>query len=321
MGMIGVDKIGEIRRAYFEQDRSIKEIVRTLLVSRATVRKVIRGHKTEFKYARGVQPTPKLGDWVEALTEILGTEANLPKRERRSTQRLLEELRGRGNDGAHDSVHRFVKAWRDERARVPAHAYVPMSFAPGEAYQFDWSHETITLQGLPLTVKAAHMKLSHSRMPFVRVYFRETQELVFDAHDKAFRFYGGVCRRGIYDNMETAVEAIFVGKARRYNLRFLQPGRSGQSAGAGEGRRSQRPARREVAAPRSHRHRRARLPAVQSVWRTVVIPPDQQTLREHVAADHHQSGFLRLASGVRRRQDDNRHARSPHSPLRYRRDW
>ena len=59
------------------------------------------------------------------------------------------------------------------------------------------------------------MKLSHSRMPFVRVYFRETQELVFDAHDKAFQFYGGVCRRGIYDNMKTAVEAIFV--ARRAN--------------------------------------------------------------------------------------------------------
>jgi hypothetical protein len=66
------------------------------------------------------------------------------------------------------------------------------------------------------------MKLSHSRMPFVRVYFRETQEMVFDAHDKAFRFYGGVCRRGIYDNMKTAVEAIFVGKARQYNRRFLQ---------------------------------------------------------------------------------------------------
>jgi hypothetical protein len=75
-------------------------------------------------------------------------------------------------------VHRFVKAWRNERIRVPVHAYVPMSFAPGEAYQFDWSHETITLAGLPLAVKAAHMKLSHSRMPFVRIYFRETQELV-----------------------------------------------------------------------------------------------------------------------------------------------
>ena len=220
--MIGVDMIGQIRRAYFEQHRPIKEIVRSLRVSRATVRKVVRGGATEFKYERGVQPAPKLGEWVEVLTAILEQEAKLSRRDRRSTQRLFEELRGRGYDGAHDSVHRFVKAWRDERARVPAQAFVPLSFAPGEAYQFDWSHETITLQGLPLVIKAAHVKLSHSRMPFVRTYFRETQELVFDAHDRAFAFYGGACRRGIYDNMKTAVEAIFIGKARQYNRRFLQ---------------------------------------------------------------------------------------------------
>jgi transposase len=220
--MIIVDMIGQIRRAYFEQQWPIKKIVRTLSVSRATVRKVIRGHATEFKYERGVQPVPKLGEWLDVLTGILEKEGKLPRRERRSTQRLFEELHGRGYNGAHDSVHRFVKAWRDERARVPVQAFVPMSFAPGEAYQFDWSHETITHQGLPVVIKAAHMKLSHSRMPFVRAYFRETQELVFDAHDKAFVFYGGVCRRGIYDNMKTAVEAIFVGKARQYNRRFLR---------------------------------------------------------------------------------------------------
>jgi len=164
--MMAVDKIGQIRRAFFERHLPIKEIVRTLSVSRATVRKVIRGKATEFRYERGVQPAPKLGEWVEVLTEILEKEASLPRRERRSTQRLFEELRGRGYDGAHDSVHRFARAWRNERAqaRVPVQAFVPLSFAPGEAYQFDWSHETITLQGLPLTIKAAHMKLSHSRL-------------------------------------------------------------------------------------------------------------------------------------------------------------
>jgi transposase len=220
--MIGVDLIGDIRRAYFEEWVPIKEIVRRLAVSRATVRKVVRGQATSFKYDREVQPAPKLGVWLPVLTEILVAEAKLPRRERRSTQRLFEELRGRGYDGAHDSVHRFVKAWRQEQARLPAKAYVPLSFAPGEAYQFDWSHETITLQGLPVMVKAAHMKLSHSRMPFVRTYHRETQELVFDAHDKAFGFYGGVCRIGIYDNMKTVVETIFVGKVRKYNQRFVQ---------------------------------------------------------------------------------------------------
>jgi hypothetical protein len=100
--MIGVDLIGEIRRAYFEQQRPIKEIVRTLSVSRTTVRKVIRSRETEFKYERGVQPVPKLGEWVEVLTEILEKEAKLPRRERRSTQRLFEELRGRGATNARD---------------------------------------------------------------------------------------------------------------------------------------------------------------------------------------------------------------------------
>jgi hypothetical protein len=123
--MIGVDLIGQIRRAFFDQRRPIKEIVRTLSVSRSTVRKVIRGQETEFRYARGVQPARKLGEWIAALTEILEAEASLPKRERRSTQRLFEELRGRGYDGAHDSVHRFAKAWREERARVPAGRSLP----------------------------------------------------------------------------------------------------------------------------------------------------------------------------------------------------
>ena len=55
-----------------------------------------------------------------------------------------------------------------------------------------------------------------------RAYPRETQEMVFDAHDRAFALFKGTCQRGIYDNMKTAVAAILVGKERLYNRRFLQ---------------------------------------------------------------------------------------------------
>ena len=41
----------------------------------------------------------------------------------------------------------------------------------------------------------------------VRVYPRETQEMVFDAHDRAFALFKAACGRGIYDNMKTAVES------------------------------------------------------------------------------------------------------------------
>lgn len=46
--------------------------------------------------------------------------------------------------------------------------------------------------------------------------------MVFGAHDRALAFFRGACRRGIYDNTKRAVEAIFAGKERLYNRRFLQ---------------------------------------------------------------------------------------------------
>ena len=99
---------------------------------------------------------------------------------------------------------------------------MPLSFAPGKAYQFDWSHEIVVIAGATTTVKVAHLRFCHSRMFYVRAYPRESQEMVFDAHDRAFAFLGGACQRGICDNMKTAVDAIFVGRERRYNRRFEQ---------------------------------------------------------------------------------------------------
>ena len=99
--------------------------------------------------------------------------------------RVFEELRGLGYDGGYDAVRRYARVGAQERRRTAA-AYVPLSFAPGEAYQFDWSHEIVVISGVTVTVKVAHVRLCHSRMLFVRAYPRETQEMVFDAHDRAF---------------------------------------------------------------------------------------------------------------------------------------
>src|SRR3546814_6952608 len=41
-------------------------------------------------------------------------------------------------------------------------------FKPGEAYQFDWSHEDVEIAGKPMRVKVAHMRLCASRAVYVR---------------------------------------------------------------------------------------------------------------------------------------------------------
>jgi transposase len=220
--MLVVETIAKIRRAHFVQGKSIKAICRELKVSRKVVRKVLRSGATAFEYERSVQPLPRIGPWKAELDEVLARNEAKPARERLTLIRVFEELRGLGYEGGYDAVRRYARSWQRERSSSTAEAYVPLSFAPGEAYQFDWSHEIVLINGVTVKVKVAHIRLCHSRMLFVRAYPRETQEMVFDAHDRGFAFFKGACTRGIYDNMKTAVETIFVGKERAYNRRFLQ---------------------------------------------------------------------------------------------------
>ena len=61
------------------------------------------------------------------------------------------------------------------------------------------------IDGVTTTVKVAHVRLCHvrlchGRMTFVRAHPRESQERVFDAHDRAFALFGGACTKGIHDS-------------------------------------------------------------------------------------------------------------------------
>jgi transposase len=220
--MLIVETIGRIRREHLVKGKSIKEIARDLRISRNTVRKILRSGETSFSYEREVQPRPRLGLWKAELDRMLTANAGTSARERLTLIRLFEELRVLGYEGGYDAVRRYARTWSREHAGRTAAAFVPLSFAPGEAYQFDWSHEIVVMNGVTVTVKVAQMRLCHSRMMFCRAYPRETQEMVFDAHERAFAFFRGACTRGIYDNMKTAVDTIFIGKDRQYNRRFLQ---------------------------------------------------------------------------------------------------
>jgi transposase len=220
--MKSVDTIARVRRAFHVQGWSLKRICRELHVSRNTVRKILRSDETSFSYERERQPQPKIGPWQDQLDGFLNGNRGKAAREQLTLIRIYEELRGLGYEGGYDAIRRYARRWAKAQGSATADAYVPLFFAPGEAYQFDWSQEIVLINGVTVTVKVAHVRLCHSRMMFVRVYPRETQEMVFDAHDRAFAFFGGACTRGIYDNMKTAVETVFVGKDRQYNRRFLQ---------------------------------------------------------------------------------------------------
>jgi transposase len=210
----------KIRHLHFVQDYSIGELIKKTGLSRNTIRRVLRADKAGRNYHRSEQPKPKLGDYAEVLESWLIADNKLSRKERRTAAKYHTQLRSEGYQGAYDSVQRYVKDWKTKQ-RVVKSAYVPLIFDAGDAYQFDWSEETVEIAKVVCKLKVAQFRLSHSRKFFLAAYFRETQEMLFDAHNKAFAFFGGLCQRGIYDNMKTAVTTILKGKERVFNLRFL----------------------------------------------------------------------------------------------------
>jgi transposase len=197
----------------------IRAISREMNISRNTVRQIIRnpGALSDV-YERKVQPLRALGDYVEKLEKLLRDNVNA--RPKRTGKQIFESLQACGYKGSYSAVRGYITKWEARSSSVRHTACIPLHFGSGEAYQFDWSSEKVSINGEVVSVKVAHFILCYSRKRFVYVYPNETQEMVFDAHVRAFAFFGGAPVRGIYDNMKTAVQKVLKGPLREWNSAF-----------------------------------------------------------------------------------------------------
>ena len=212
-----------IRRWHFREEMPIREIERRTGLSRNTIRKYLRAGAVEPKFKAPDRPS-RLDPFAGKLAGWLQTEAGKSRKQRRTAKQMHADLATLGYGGSYGRVAAFVRAWKADRQRDARTSgrgtFVPLVFAPGEAFQFDWSEDWAVLGGERVKLQVAHTKLSHSKTFIVRAYFLQTHEMLFDALTRAFQVLGGVPRRGIFDNMRTAVDRIGVGKSRQVNARF-----------------------------------------------------------------------------------------------------
>jgi hypothetical protein len=166
----------------------------------------------------------KLTVFHEALKQALKADARRPRHGRRTVKALYAEINGAGYSGGYTRVTDFIRAWRQaEGQRASANAFVPLAFELGEAFQFDWSEEGLVVGGIYYRMQVSHMKLCASRAFWLVAYPSQGHEMLFDAHTRSFAALGNVARRGIYDNMKTAVDKVkkgTKGKGRIVNERF-----------------------------------------------------------------------------------------------------
>ncbi len=218
--MITMEIIGKIRRMYFRDKMSLHEISKRTSLSRNTIRKWLRetGEVAPPTYQRSQMPC-KLTAFHESLEQALKADSLRHKQNRRTAKDLFAQIKLDGYQGGYTRVTDFIRAWREREGKQPR-AFVPLKFELGDAFQFDWSEEGLVIGGIYRRMQVSHFKLCASRAFWLVAYPSQGHEMLFDAHTRSFTALGGIPRRGIYDNMKTAVDRVNKGKGRVVNARF-----------------------------------------------------------------------------------------------------
>jgi transposase len=220
--VIDMAQLTFIRRMHFRDKLSVREISRRTGLSRNTIDKYLKSGALVPSYPKR-HGSSALDPFAAEFAEWLTTNQRSPRKYRKTLKQMHASLQAKGYTGSYDRVAAFARVWKQaemDRAKGAGKAFVPLTFAPGEAFQFDWSEDYARIGGDKVKLQVAHFKLSHSRAFMLRAYWQQTHEMLFDAHNHAFAVLGGVPRRGIYDNMKTAVTKVGKGKQRDVNLRF-----------------------------------------------------------------------------------------------------
>ena len=218
--MITMELLGKIRRMHVRDKMSVRAIAKRTGLSRNTLQKWLQApEEVEVpKYVRA-KGFSKLGAFVDELEQSLKADAHRSKQDQRTGKALFVQIKAGGYVGSYSRVTDFIRQWRALEGKKP-HAFVPLKFELGEAFQFDWSEEGLVVGGIYRRMQVSHMKLCASRAFWLVAYPSQGHEMLFDAHTRSFAALGGVARRGIYDNMKTAVDKVKKGKGRIVNARF-----------------------------------------------------------------------------------------------------
>lgn len=210
--MITVEIREAIRRAYYLEHKSIRQIAREQHHSRRTVAKAIKEAEPQPYRQPITRPAPMLGSFYLRVEALLTENDQLPKKQRYTARKIYQVLVAEGYQGSESRVRMYVAEWKNAHQQ-PA-MYLPLDYEPGQDAQVDWGEAIAIIGGVRQTVQFFVMRLCYSRRTFVMMFPSQNQESFLYAHVQAFNHFGGVPHRISYDNLGTAVK-LAMGKNRK----------------------------------------------------------------------------------------------------------
>ena len=217
--MISVEDREKIRRAYFVEKQSLRQIARDLHVARKTVRKALGAAEAETYALSEPRSAPMLGPYKQRIDELLMENEHLPPKQRYTSHKIYQAIAKDGYQGGESTVRGYIGQRRREKRRPKV--YLPLEFDPGTDAQVDWGEALVEIAGARITVQVFYMRLCYSRRLFMMAFPAQKQEAFFEGHVQAFHHFQGIPHRIAYDNLKAAVQKILAGHTRQERQAFV----------------------------------------------------------------------------------------------------
>lgn len=220
--MIQVDEKEQIRRAFYLEGKTIRQIARERHHSRDTVKEALTDPSSSEYDLRESRDCPVMGLYQETIDRWLLEDQKRPLKQRHTAHRIYERLRDEQQfQGAESTVRRFVRLRKEVLQIERPDIFLPLEFGPGQDGQADFGEAKVIIAGEQLVAQYLVIVLCYSTLPFVMAFPHQRQEAFFEGHVAAFEFFGGVPRRIWYDNLSQAVQRVLEGHNRQEQERFV----------------------------------------------------------------------------------------------------
>jgi transposase len=217
-----VELFEEIRREYRFGVGTIQGVAKKLKTHRRMVRQAL-GSAIPPERKTPARSSPKLGPVREFIDGILQSDREAPRKQRHTAHRIWERIRQECPEAqvGEATVRRYVQRRKEELGLAARETFVPQSYDWGGEGQVDWYEAAVDFDGGRQTAHFFTMRSMAGGGAFHTAYFHATQQAFLEAHEQAFRYFGGVFQRLRYDNLKSAVKKILRGYQREETDRLI----------------------------------------------------------------------------------------------------
>jgi transposase len=237
--MLRVDQVHVVRHKILVERQSIRRVARDMGVHRKTVRKYLVEPEP---VRRELEPRPRpvfeeARARIDALLEEWGPRTTV--KQRITGTRLHQELVKEGKSVGITVVRDYLRELKRQKAEV----FVPLVHRPGDSAQVDFFEVVVEIDGVQRKAWKFLLRLMHSGRDFAWIYEHADQISFLDGHVRAFRHFGWVPHRCVYDNLKAAVAKLaivgrdlterFAALVNHYNFEacFARPGEGHDKGG------------------------------------------------------------------------------------------